>query len=85
MGVSPTRQQRKRLGNPRLPEAAARGTAALEAAAGQRAANLLPIIRELQASGIRSCAGIAAALSTRNVPTAFSAAAKVGLATSPKE
>jgi hypothetical protein len=36
----------KRLGNPRLSEAAALGTAAGKAAADQRAARVLPIIRE---------------------------------------
>ena len=37
----------QRLGNPKLAEAAALGTAAGKAAADQRAANVLPIIREL--------------------------------------
>jgi DNA invertase Pin-like site-specific DNA recombinase len=39
-----------RLGNPRLPEAATPGTAALRAAAVQRDANVLPIIRGIEAA-----------------------------------
>lgn len=60
----------KRLGNPRLSEAAALGTAAGKAAADQRAARVLPIIRELRASGAASANAIAAKLSERRVPTA---------------
>ena len=59
-----------RLGNPRLPEAAARGTAALQASAAGRAANVLPVIRELQQAGITSHNRIAAALNDRGVRTA---------------
>jgi len=58
------------LGNPRLPEAAAIGRANQRAAAERHAANLLPMIRDLQASGIVSHNAIAAALNARGVPTA---------------
>src|SRR5215216_5496539 len=52
-----------RLGNPRpTAEAAARASAALKAAASQFAANVMPIVRELQASGVKSRAALAAAL-----------------------
>jgi DNA invertase Pin-like site-specific DNA recombinase len=44
----------KRLGNPQLSEAAALGSAAGKAAADQRATNLLPVIREIQAAGTTS-------------------------------
>ena len=40
-----------RLGNPRLAEAAARGVASSKAEADQFAANILPVIREIQAAG----------------------------------
>jgi DNA invertase Pin-like site-specific DNA recombinase len=60
----------KRLGNPRLPDATATGWANQRAAAEQRAANVLPMTRELQASGIVSHNAIAAALNARGVPTA---------------
>ena len=60
----------KRLGNPRLSEAAGRGTAAGKAAADQFAANTLPIIREIQAGGATSHNAIAAKLNERRVKTA---------------
>jgi DNA invertase Pin-like site-specific DNA recombinase len=60
----------KRLGNPRLSEAAALGSAAGKAAADQRATNLLPVIREIQAAGTTSANAIAAKLNERRVPTA---------------
>jgi DNA invertase Pin-like site-specific DNA recombinase len=59
-----------RLGNPRPTEAAALASAAVKAAADQFAANVLPIIRELQASGVKSRAALAEALNARKVPTA---------------
>jgi DNA invertase Pin-like site-specific DNA recombinase len=60
----------KRLGNPKLSKAAARGTAAGKAAADQFAANVLPVIREIQASGLTSHNAIAAKLNERKVKTA---------------
>ena len=59
----------KRLGNPRLAEAQARGLASLRAAAGQFAANVLPVIREVQATGVTSRNAIAQALNERGVKT----------------
>jgi DNA invertase Pin-like site-specific DNA recombinase len=47
-----------------------RGNAAVERAAAQRAADLSPVIAELQASGATSLRAIAAALNDRNIPTA---------------
>ena len=49
-----------RLGNPRLDEAAKRGTAALKANARRFAANVLPIIREIEKAGAASLNAIAA-------------------------
>jgi DNA invertase Pin-like site-specific DNA recombinase len=60
----------KRLGNPRLSEAAALGTAVGKAAADQRSAQILPIIRELRANGVASANAIATKLNERRVPTA---------------
>jgi DNA invertase Pin-like site-specific DNA recombinase len=59
-----------RLGNPRLDEAAKRGTAVLKANARRFAANVLPIIREIEKAGAASLNAIAAKLNERNVPTA---------------
>jgi DNA invertase Pin-like site-specific DNA recombinase len=60
----------KRLGNPRLVIAAQRGTAAVKAAAGLFAANVLPVIREIQAAGATSHNAIATKLNARNIRTA---------------
>jgi DNA invertase Pin-like site-specific DNA recombinase len=59
-----------RLGNPRLAEAAARGVESSKAAADQFAANILPVIREIQAGGAKSANAIAAALNKRGITTA---------------
>jgi DNA invertase Pin-like site-specific DNA recombinase len=59
-----------RLGNPELAKAAKRGTAAVKANARRFAANVLPIIEEIERSGVTSNNAIAAKLNERNVPTA---------------
>jgi DNA invertase Pin-like site-specific DNA recombinase len=59
-----------RLGNPHLDKAAKRGTAAVKANARQFAANVLPIIEEIERAGITSHNAIAAKLNERNVRTA---------------
>lgn len=58
------------LGNPRLAEVRGKGAAANAAAAARFAANVLPVIREVQASGVRSLRGIADALNARGIATA---------------
>lgn len=65
------RRQGTQLGNHRnLAEAQARGNAVQGAQANARAANVLPVIREIQAAGVRTLAGIAHALNARGIPTA---------------
>jgi DNA invertase Pin-like site-specific DNA recombinase len=59
-----------RLGNPQLAKAQKRATAAVKANARQFAANVLPIIEEIERSGITSHNAIAAKLNERNVRTA---------------
>jgi DNA invertase Pin-like site-specific DNA recombinase len=59
-----------RLGNPRLADAAKRGTAAVKANARQFAANVLPIIEEIERAGITSHNAVATKLNERNVRTA---------------
>jgi DNA invertase Pin-like site-specific DNA recombinase len=59
-----------RLGNPRLSEAAALGRTSHKAATACRDANLLPVIREVQAAGFESRNAIAAELNRRGVKTA---------------
>ena len=58
------------LGNPRLSDAAARGTAAGKSRADQFAANLLPLVREIQKAGASSLNAIADALNKRGIRTA---------------
>jgi len=68
--LSAARARGTRLGNPRLDEAAKRGTAALKANARRFAANVLPIIREIEKAGAASFNAIATKLNERDVPTA---------------
>jgi len=59
-----------KLGNPRAAEAAVKAHAAVRVVADQFAANALPIVREIQASGLTSLREIAGALNARGVHTA---------------
>jgi DNA invertase Pin-like site-specific DNA recombinase len=59
-----------KLGNPRLAEAIEATNEARRKAADSFAANVRPIIREIQKSGIGSLRGVAKALSARGVKTA---------------
>ena len=58
------------MGNPHLAKTAKRGTAAVKANARRFAANVLPIIEEIERAGITSHNAIAAKLNERNVRTA---------------
>jgi DNA invertase Pin-like site-specific DNA recombinase len=59
------------LGNrTNLPEAQAKSVAANKAAADAFAANVLPIIRSIEASGVRGGRALAAALNARGIKTA---------------
>jgi Recombinase len=60
----------KRLGNPKLSDARRHATAARKERADRYSANVLPIIREIQRSGIHTLRGIARALAARGIPTA---------------
>jgi DNA invertase Pin-like site-specific DNA recombinase len=65
------RRQGAKLGNPtNLAEAQARGNAAQKQRADSHAANVLPIIRELQGIGVASLARLADALNSRGIATA---------------
>lgn len=59
-----------KLGNPRAAEAAVKAHAANRAGADHFAANVLPIVREIQSSGLTTLRDIAAALNTRGIRTA---------------
>ena len=60
----------KRLGNPKLSDARRHAATARKESADRYSANVLPVIREIQRSGVQSLRGIARALAARGVPTA---------------
>jgi DNA invertase Pin-like site-specific DNA recombinase len=60
----------KKLGNPKLGVARKLAVAGNRAAAARYAANVLPIIREIQASGVKSLRAVARALTARGIATA---------------
>ena len=60
----------KRLGSPDPSKGAKLGAQAQREQADRFAANILPVIREVQKAGVTSLRGIAAALNARGVKTA---------------
>jgi DNA invertase Pin-like site-specific DNA recombinase len=60
----------KKLGNPKLAEARKRAVQGNKSAAARFAATVLPVIREIQASGVKSLRGVARALAARGIATA---------------
>ncbi len=58
-----------KLGNPHIDKARTHGVAAIKAEADRAAANVLPVIREIQASGVVALNKIAEALNARGIPT----------------
>ncbi len=59
-----------KLGNPRLSEVAGKGANTNREVADRFAANVLPVIRDIQKSGATSLRAVATALTARGVPTA---------------
>ena len=59
-----------KLGNPRAAAAAVKAHAANRAGADQFAANVLPIVRDIQASGLTTLRDLAGALNARGIRTA---------------
>jgi DNA invertase Pin-like site-specific DNA recombinase len=68
--LAAAKRRGQRLGNPHLSKAAKRGNAAVKANARRFAANVRPIIEEIQRAGATSANAIAAKLNERNVKTA---------------
>jgi hypothetical protein len=60
----------KKPGNPNLAAARRRAVEGNKSAAGRYAENVLPVIREIQASGVKSLRSVARALTARGIPTA---------------
>jgi hypothetical protein len=59
-----------KLGGPKLAQARKVAVEVIEANAERHAANVLPIIHEVQRAGAKSLRAIAEALSARGIPTA---------------
>src|SRR5438876_3739859 len=68
--LAAAKKRGQRLGGPNLALAQKRGTAAVKANARRFAANVRPIIEEIQRAGATSANAIAAKLNERNVATA---------------
>jgi DNA invertase Pin-like site-specific DNA recombinase len=68
--LAAARERGVKLGGPNIAEAAKLGAASNRANADRFAANTLPIIREIQASGVTSLRGVARALNARGVRSA---------------
>ena len=70
VALAAKKAQGYKLGNPRAAEAAVKAHAANRAGADQFAANVLPIAREIQKSGLTTLRDIAGALNARGIRTA---------------
>jgi DNA invertase Pin-like site-specific DNA recombinase len=68
--LAQAKERGTKLGGPKRLEASALGAAANRSNAERFAANTLPIIREIQASGVTTLRGVARALNARGVPSA---------------
>jgi DNA invertase Pin-like site-specific DNA recombinase len=67
--LSAAKARGQKLGNPNISAAREAGATALEANADRHAANVLPIIAEIQKSGAQTLRAIADALNARGIPT----------------
>jgi len=68
--LAQAKERGTKLGGPKRLEASALGAASNRSNAERFAANTVPIIREIQASGVTTLHGVAKALNARGVPTA---------------
>jgi DNA invertase Pin-like site-specific DNA recombinase len=69
-GLAAAKARGVRLGGPKLPQARKAAQIAIRASAERHAANVVPIIRDIQRAGARTLREIAAALNARGIPTA---------------
>lgn len=68
--LAAAKERGTRLGNPRIAAAQAKGSASMARQADAFAANVLPIIRDIEATGTKTLRGIAVALNARGIETA---------------
>jgi DNA invertase Pin-like site-specific DNA recombinase len=67
--LSAAKARGQKLGNPKIAAGREAGATALKANADRHAANVLPIIAEIQKSGAKTLRAIAEALNARGIPT----------------
>lgn len=68
-GLAAAKARGVKLGGPRLVEARESAVASIKAGADRHAANVLPIVREIQQAGARTLRDVAEALNARGIPT----------------
>jgi DNA invertase Pin-like site-specific DNA recombinase len=68
--LSAARKRGVELGNPKIKQAQKRAVSSIKAVADRHAANVIPIIREIQRAGAKTLRDIAAALNARGISTA---------------
>jgi DNA invertase Pin-like site-specific DNA recombinase len=68
--LAAARKRGVKLGNPKIKRAQRTAVASIKSLAARHAANVLPIIREIQRAGANSLRDIARALNARGIPTA---------------
>jgi DNA invertase Pin-like site-specific DNA recombinase len=69
-GLAAAKSRGVKLGGPKLPQARKAAQIAIRQSAERHAANVVPIIRDIQRAGARTLREIAAALNARGIPTA---------------
>ena len=69
-GLAAAKARGVKLGGPKLPQARKAAQIAIRESAKRHAANVVPIIRDIQRAGARTLREIAAALNARGIPTA---------------
>jgi DNA invertase Pin-like site-specific DNA recombinase len=69
-GLAAAKARGIKLGGPKLPQARKAAQVSIRESAERHAANVVPIIRDIQRAGARTLREIAAALNARGIPTA---------------
>jgi DNA invertase Pin-like site-specific DNA recombinase len=68
--LAAARKRGVELGNPKIERAQIKAVASVKSIAAQHAANVMPIIKDIERAGGKTLRDIAAALNARGIPTA---------------